>query len=53
MDGGDVQIQKAEIPSSGEVTVTAITQKPVKQVEVDPKKWVIQKDYKNDVAPVR
>src|SRR2546428_1646370 len=53
MDGSDVQIQKAEIPSSGEVMVTATTQKPVKQVEVDPKKWVIQKDYKNDVAPVR
>src|SRR2546425_764277 len=53
MDGGDLQIQKAEIPSSGEVMVTATTQKPVKQVEVDPKKWVIQKDYKNDVAPVR
>src|SRR3989475_6394873 len=35
MDGGDLQIQKAEIPSSGEVTVTAMTQKPVKQVEVD------------------
>src|SRR2546427_8977405 len=50
---GDVQIQRAEVPSGGDVTVTATTPKPVKQVEVDPKKWVIQKDYKNDVAPVR
>ena len=53
MDGGDVQIQRVEIPSRGEVTVTATTPKAVKQVEVDPKKWVIQKDYTNDVAPVR
>jgi hypothetical protein len=48
-----VQIQRVEIPSSGEVTVTVTTPKPVKQVEVDPRKWMIQKDYKNDVATVR
>lgn len=52
MDDG-VQIQKVEVPSNGEVTVTATTPRPVKQVEVDPQKWMIQKDYKNDVAPVR
>lgn len=52
MDDG-VQIQKVEIPSNGEVTVTVTTQRPVKQVEVDPQKWLIQKDYKNDVTPVR
>jgi len=50
---GDIQIQRVEIASGGEVTVTATTQKPVKQVEVDPQKWVIQKDYKNDVARVK
>ncbi len=49
----DMQIQKIEIPSGGEATVTATTQKPVKQVEVDPKKWLIQKEYKNKVAPVK
>ena len=50
---GDEQIEKVEVPSGGEVTVSATTQKPVKQVEVDPHKWMIQKDYKNDVTPVR
>src|SRR3989475_7464306 len=50
---GDVQIQKAEVPSGGDVTGTAATPKPGKQAEGGPKKWVIQKDYKNDVAPVR
>lgn len=49
----DMQIQKIEIPSGGEATATATTQKPVKQVEVDPKKWLIQKEYKDKVAPVK
>ncbi len=48
-----LQIQKVDIPSNGEVTVTATTPKPVKQVEIDPNKWLIRKDYKNDVAPVK
>ncbi len=50
---GDVQIRKVEVPSGGDATVTVTTQKPVKQVEVDPRKWLIQKDYKNDVATVK
>ena len=50
---GDEQIERVEVPSKGEVTVSATTQNPVKQVEVDPHKWMIQKDYKNDVTPVR
>ena len=50
---GDTQVQKVEISSGGEVTVAATTPKPVTQVEVDPKKWMIQKDYKNDIAQVK
>jgi hypothetical protein len=50
---GETQIQRVEVPANGEVTVTATTPKPVRQVEVDPRKWMIQKDYKNDVATVR
>ncbi len=50
---GDVQIQKVEVPSGGEATVTVTTKMPVKQVEVDPRKWLIQKDYKNDVVTVK
>jgi len=49
----DTQVQKVEISSGGEVTVAATTPKPVTQVEVDPKKWMIQKDYKNDIAQVK
>lgn len=52
MDDGE-RIEKVTIPSGGDVTVTTTTPKPVKQVEVDPRKWVIQKDYKNKVAIVK
>lgn len=50
---GDPQIQKVQIPSGAETNVSMISQKPVKQVEADPRKWIIQKDYKNDVADVK
>jgi len=42
-----------DMPSGGSVTVTATMPKPVRLIEVDPNKWVIQKNYKNDVAVVR
>jgi hypothetical protein len=47
------QIQKVDVPSQGEVTATATTPKPVTHVEIDPNKWLIKKDYKNDVTPVK
>jgi len=50
---GDVKIERVDVPSGGDATVTVTTPQPVKQVEADPRKWLIQKDYKNDVAPVR
>src|SRR5437899_773072 len=50
---GDTQVQKVGMPSVGSVTVTATTPKAVRLVEVDPNKWVIQKNYKNDVTLVR
>jgi len=50
---GETQVQKVDVPSGGSVTVTATMPKPVRLVEVDPNKWVIQKNYKNDVAVVR
>jgi len=50
---GDTQVQKVDMPSGGSVTVTATTPKAVRLVEVDPNKWVIQKNYKNDVTLVR
>ncbi len=49
----DTQIQRIEVPSGGDATVTVTTPKPVKQVEVDPRKWLIEKDYKNNIAPVK
>jgi len=49
----ETHLEKADVPAKGEVTVTATTPKPVKQVEVDPRKWMIQRDYKNDAAAVR
>ncbi len=48
-----VRIEKVVIPSRGEGTVTATTPKAVTHVEIDPNKWLIKKDDKNDVAPVK
>ncbi len=49
----DVKVQRVEVPSGGDVAVTVTTAKPVSRVEVDPMKWMIQKNYKNDAAPVK
>ena len=48
-----VQIEKVVVPSRGEGTVTATTLKAVTQVEIDPHKWLIKKDDKNDVVSVK
>ncbi|HEU5300205.1 MAG TPA: M1 family aminopeptidase [bacterium] len=50
---GETHVQKVEVPANGEVTATATTPKAVTRVEADPRKWLIQKDYKNDSAAVR
>lgn len=50
---GETHVQKVEVPANGEVTVTATTPRRVTRVEVDPRKWLIQKNYKNDSAAVR
>ena len=52
MDDG-ITIEKVVVPSRGEGTVTATTPKPVTHVEIDPNKWLIKKDDKNDVTPVK
>ncbi len=48
-----VQIEKVLIASRGEGTVIATTPKAVTHVEIDPHKWLIKKDDKNDVVPVK
>lgn len=48
-----IQIEKVVIPSRGEGTVTATTPKAVTHVEIDPHKWLIKKDDKNDVVVVK
>jgi hypothetical protein len=48
-----VQIEKVVVSSRGEGTVTATTPKAVTHVEIDPHKWLIKKDDKNDVVPVK
>jgi hypothetical protein len=48
-----VQIEKVVIASRSEGTVTATTPKAVTHVEIDPHKWLIKKDDKNDVVPVK
>jgi hypothetical protein len=49
---GETHLERVEVPADGEVTVTATTPRPVRRVEADPGKWLIQKDYRNDAAPV-
>jgi len=46
-------VRRVEVPSRGEATVTATTPAAVRQVEVDPSKWLIQSNYKNDVFEIR
>lgn len=50
---GETHVEQVEVPANGEVTVTAVTPRPVRRVEVDPRKWLIQRDYTNDAAVVR
>jgi aminopeptidase N len=46
-------VRRVEVPSHGEATVTATTPMQIHQLEVDPDKWVIQSNYKNDAFEIR
>ena len=46
-------INRVEVPSRGEATVTATTPAAIRQVEVDPRKWLIQSNYRNDTFEIR
>lgn len=46
-------VRRAEVPSRGEVTVAVTTPATIKEVEVDPGKWLIQSNYKNDRLEIR
>lgn len=48
-----LQIEKVVVPSRGESTLTARTPKAVTHIEIDPHKWLIKTDNKNDVVPVK
>ncbi len=51
---GDARvISRVEVPSRGEATATATTPAAVRQVEVDPRKWLIQSNYRNDTFEIR
>ena len=45
--------RRVEVPSRGEATVTGTTPAAIRQVEVDPNKWIIQSNYKNDTFEIR
>jgi aminopeptidase N len=53
MDGGERVTQRVEIGSRAEVTATVTTPRPVRRVEADPEKWILQVTYNNDSAAVR
>jgi hypothetical protein len=46
-------MRRVEVPSRSEATVTATTPAAVRQVEVDPGKWLIQSNYRNDAFEIR
>ncbi len=46
-------IRRVEVPSRGETVVTVTTPQAIRQVEVDPNKWIIQSNYKNDASEIR
>lgn len=46
-------VQRVNVPSRGEATVTVTTPAAVRQIEVDPNKWLIQSNYKNDTFEIR
>jgi aminopeptidase N len=51
---GDSRVtSRVEVPSRGEAAVTVTTPAAVRQVEVDPSKWLIQSNYKNDTFEIR
>ncbi|MGH2373867.1 MAG: M1 family metallopeptidase [bacterium] len=51
---GDGRVtRRVEVPSRGEAAVTVTTPAAIRQVEVDPSKWIIQSNYKNDTGEVR
>ena len=51
---GDSRVtSRVEVPSRGEATVTVTAPAAIRQVEVDPRKWLIQSNYKNDTFEIR
>lgn len=53
MEGGERVLQRVEVRSGVEGTVTVTTPRPVRRVEADPDKWILQSNYANDSAQVR
>lgn len=51
---GDARVTaRVEVPARGEATATVTTPAAIRQVEVDPRKWLIQSNYKNDTFEIR
>lgn len=46
-------IQRVTVAARGEAVATVTTPAVVRQVEVDPNKWLIQSNYKNDTFEIR
>ncbi|MGH2454513.1 MAG: M1 family aminopeptidase [bacterium] len=53
MDNNERVVQRVDVGANAEVSVTAVTPRPVRRVEADPEKWIIQTNYQNDAAAVR
>lgn len=46
-------IRRVEVPSRGETVATVTTPQAIRQIEVDPSKWLIQSNYKNDAFEIK
>lgn len=53
MDGGEKVTRRVTVGSRADATVELVTPRPVRRVEVDPDKWILQANYTNDSATVR
>jgi aminopeptidase N len=53
MDGGEKVTRRVTVGSRADATVEVVTPRPVRRVEVDPEKWILQANYTNDSATIR
>jgi hypothetical protein len=52
-ESGERVLRRVAVGTRAEENVTVVTSRPVRRVEADPEKWILQANYANDSATVR